>query len=351
MALHELAGKPAPRSFLVNVPRLVSAYYAVKPDPSDPGQRVAFGTSGHRGSSLRGSFNEDHILATTEALVVHRRARGITGPLFLGMDTHALSEPALATALEVLRRPRGRGADPGGTALHAHPGDLARDPGLEPRAEGRPGGRRRGDPLPQPAGRRGLQVQPARRRTGGRRHHEGRGGAGQCDPGEGAARGEARHPREGAPRRDHPGARLRPARARRQARAPLLPRQRPAPRLRLLRGEARPFGPGSARGLRHVRPPGLVAPGQLQRGPHPRDHRGPRRAPPRRAASRARSSSAWTPTRSPSPPSRRHSRCWPPTGSRCGSRRDGATRPPRRSRTRSWPGTAGGRPTLRTASW
>jgi len=101
MPLHELAGRPAPRSFLADVPRLVSAYYVVKPDPSDPGQRVAFGTSGHRGSSLRGSFNEDHILATTEALVEHRRAKGITGPLFLGMDTHALSEPALATALEV----------------------------------------------------------------------------------------------------------------------------------------------------------------------------------------------------------------------------------------------------------
>jgi len=101
MALHELAGKPAPRSFLVNVPRLVSAYYVVKPDPSDPGQRVAFGTSGHRGSSLKGSFNEDHILATSQALVEHRRAKGLTGPLFMGMDTHALSEPALATALEV----------------------------------------------------------------------------------------------------------------------------------------------------------------------------------------------------------------------------------------------------------
>src|SRR5512136_3034260 len=101
MALHALAGKPAPRSALVNIPRLVSAYYTLKPDPSDPGQRVAFGTSGHRGSSLRGSFNEAHILATSQALVEHRRAKGLTGPLFMGMDTHALSEPALATALEV----------------------------------------------------------------------------------------------------------------------------------------------------------------------------------------------------------------------------------------------------------
>jgi len=101
MALHELAGKPAPRSYLVNVPRLVSAYYTIAPDPRDPAQSVAFGTSGHRGSSLRASFNEAHILATSQALVEHRRARGITGPLFMGMDTHALSEAALSTALEV----------------------------------------------------------------------------------------------------------------------------------------------------------------------------------------------------------------------------------------------------------
>ena len=101
MALHPLAGQKAPRSVLVDVPRLVSAYYTLSPDPSDPAQRVAFGTSGHRGSSLRKSFNEDHILATSQAIVEHRRARGIDGPLFLGMDTHALSEPALATALEV----------------------------------------------------------------------------------------------------------------------------------------------------------------------------------------------------------------------------------------------------------
>jgi phosphoglucomutase len=102
MPTHELAGKPAPRSVLVNVPRLVSAYYTVRPDPANVAQRVSFGTSGHRGSSLRASFNEDHILATSQAICEHRRAEGIDGPLFLGMDTHALSEPALLTALEVL---------------------------------------------------------------------------------------------------------------------------------------------------------------------------------------------------------------------------------------------------------
>jgi phosphoglucomutase len=97
-----LAGKPAPRSILVNVPRLVSAYYATKPDPAIDAQRVAFGTSGHRGSSLNAAFNEDHILAVTQALCNYRKKVGIDGPLFLGMDTHALSEPAFISALEVL---------------------------------------------------------------------------------------------------------------------------------------------------------------------------------------------------------------------------------------------------------
>jgi len=102
MATHPLAGKPAPRDILVNVPRLVTAYYTRRPDPDDPAQRVAFGTSGHRGSSLRHTFNEAHILAIAQAIVEHRRAAGITGPLYVGMDTHALSEPALVSAVEVL---------------------------------------------------------------------------------------------------------------------------------------------------------------------------------------------------------------------------------------------------------
>jgi phosphoglucomutase len=86
---------------LVNVPRLISAYYTAEPDVSDPAQKVAFGTSGHRGSSFRNSFNEDHILAISQAICEFRQAQGITGPLFIGMDTHALSEPALASAIEV----------------------------------------------------------------------------------------------------------------------------------------------------------------------------------------------------------------------------------------------------------
>jgi phosphoglucomutase len=101
MATHPLAGKPAPRELLVNVPRLVSAYYTGRPDPSVPEQQVAFGTSGHRGSSLLTSFNEDHILAICQALCEWRHAQHIDGPLYIGMDTHALSEPALATAVEV----------------------------------------------------------------------------------------------------------------------------------------------------------------------------------------------------------------------------------------------------------
>jgi phosphoglucomutase len=95
------AGKPVAAGALANIPRLVTAYFAGKPDPADPAQRVAFGTSGHRGSSLRNSFNEDHILATTQAICDYRREAGLTGPLFVGIDTHALAEPALASAVEV----------------------------------------------------------------------------------------------------------------------------------------------------------------------------------------------------------------------------------------------------------
>ena len=99
---HELAGKPAPVSLLIDVDRLTDAYYSKEPDPSDPEQLVNFGTSGHRGSSLAGSFNQSHILSITQAICEWRKQEGITGPLFLGKDTHALSRPAEQTALEVL---------------------------------------------------------------------------------------------------------------------------------------------------------------------------------------------------------------------------------------------------------
>jgi phosphoglucomutase len=98
----ERAGQPAAQGDLVDVARLITAFYAEHPDPGEPAQRVAFGTSGHRGSAFRLSFNEDHIAAISQAICEHRAGEGITGPLFIGRDTHALSEPALATALEVL---------------------------------------------------------------------------------------------------------------------------------------------------------------------------------------------------------------------------------------------------------
>src|SRR6266851_943281 len=100
--LSPLAGKPAPQSLLVDLGRLEREYYQRKPDLADPSQLVSFGTSGHRGSSLRGSFTEAHIAAITQAICDYRRAHGIDGPLYMGKDTHGLSEPAQRTALEVL---------------------------------------------------------------------------------------------------------------------------------------------------------------------------------------------------------------------------------------------------------
>jgi phosphoglucomutase len=99
--INPLAGKPAPPSMLANVPRLVTAYFAGRPDPKIASQRVAFGTSGHRGSAFNNAFNEAHILAISQALCDHRARNGISGPLFVGIDTHALAEPAFVSALEV----------------------------------------------------------------------------------------------------------------------------------------------------------------------------------------------------------------------------------------------------------
>ncbi|MFA6075914.1 MAG: phosphoglucomutase (alpha-D-glucose-1,6-bisphosphate-dependent) [Negativicutes bacterium] len=102
MSLSPFAGKKAPKSLLVNVPRLISAYYTNRPDVNDPAQLVAFGTSGHRGNSFHGTFNEAHIHAITQAICDYRSAQGINGPLFIGFDTHALSEPSFISAIEVL---------------------------------------------------------------------------------------------------------------------------------------------------------------------------------------------------------------------------------------------------------
>lgn len=102
MSVHPLAGQPAPQHLLSNIPRIVADYYTRHPDPALAGQRVSFGTSGHRGVSSEGTFNEDHLLAISQAICDYRRQQGTDGPLFLGMDTHALSEPAFITAVEVM---------------------------------------------------------------------------------------------------------------------------------------------------------------------------------------------------------------------------------------------------------
>ena len=102
MPIDPLAGKPAPASILIDVSKLERAYFDEKPDPSNPAQLVSFGTSGHRGTSLNGSFTEAHILAITQAICEYRAGKGIDGPIFMGKDTHALSDSAQRTALEVL---------------------------------------------------------------------------------------------------------------------------------------------------------------------------------------------------------------------------------------------------------
>jgi phosphoglucomutase len=126
MSISALAGLVAPQSILVNIPRLVSSYYAIAPDANDPAQLVAFGTSGHRGNSFAGTFNEAHILAISQATAEYRAGAGISGPLFIGADTHALSEPAWISALEVLvangvqvRYQDGRGFTPTPLISHA----------------------------------------------------------------------------------------------------------------------------------------------------------------------------------------------------------------------------------------
>src|SRR5436309_3276359 len=114
-----LAGQPAPADLLIDVAKLQGQYYDLHPDPSIPQQRVQFGTSGHRGSAANSTFNEDHILAITEAIVAYRTRQGISGPLYLGKDSHALSAPAQRSALEVL-------------AAHGVDVCIARDDGLTP---------------------------------------------------------------------------------------------------------------------------------------------------------------------------------------------------------------------------
>ena len=186
----ERAGKRLPDAELADVPALLTAYHAGKPDPQEPTQRVAFGTSGHRGSSLKTSFNEAHLLAIAQATCDYRAEQGTSGPLFLGVDTHALSAPALVSVLEVLVAngvevvvDSRDGYTPTPAVSHAI---LTHN-----RGGGRRDGRRGGDqPVAQPAGGRRHQVQPAARRPGRLRRH-------RLDPGPGQ-RADRRGPGRGA---------------------------------------------------------------------------------------------------------------------------------------------------------
>ena len=135
MTISPLAGKPAPKEMLVDLARLEREYYERRPDVEDPEQLVSFGTSGHRGSSLRGTFTEAHILAITQAICEYRRSQGTDGPLYMGKDTHALSGPAQRTALEVLAANGVETDHPAGRRRHPDAGHLARHPRPQPRAQ------------------------------------------------------------------------------------------------------------------------------------------------------------------------------------------------------------------------
>jgi phosphoglucomutase len=140
MKISPLAGHPPPQAMLLDVAKLVTAYYAEIPDPSVPVQRVAFGTSGHRGSSFEKTFNEWHVLAISEAICRYRRQQGIGGPLFLGFDTHALSVPACTTAVEVLAATASTSCSPSTT--HTPRRQRYRHPDLQPRTQHGAGRRR-----------------------------------------------------------------------------------------------------------------------------------------------------------------------------------------------------------------
>jgi phosphoglucomutase len=199
MSQHPRAGTPALPEDLVDIAALLRAYEDVRPDPSEPTQRVAFGTSGHRGSAFRAAFNEAHIIATTEAICRYRAMRGYTGPLFIGRDTHALSEPAWRTALEVLvargvdvRVDAGDGYTPTPAVSHAiivanrdrwtTTGGKALADGIVVTPSHNPPDDGGFKYIAQPARRRRLQVQPAQRRPSGHRRHALDPGRGEPDP-------------------------------------------------------------------------------------------------------------------------------------------------------------------------
>ena len=172
-SLRSRASPRRPRSWSISVSSKRPTTSA-RPDPDDPTQLVSFGTSGHRGSSLRGSFTEAHIAAITQAICDYRRGQGIDGPLYMGKDTHALSHPAQRTALEVLAANGVETIIQRDDGVTPTPGHLAGDPRLQPRPRGAPGGRDRHHALAQSARGRRLQVQPAQRRP--RRHRRHRAG-------------------------------------------------------------------------------------------------------------------------------------------------------------------------------
>ena len=201
MTISERAGRPAEPSELVDVEKLARSYYEIRPDPTDPVQRVAFGTSGHRGSALNGAFNEAHIAATTEAICRYRASKGTDGPLFIGRDTHALSEPAFETALSILAAHQlnvcvdaANGYTPTPAISHAI---LVHNRGRQRS----PRRRDRGHAVAQPAGGRWLQVQPAQRRPGRHGRHALDPGRGQPAAGGGAG-GRAAGPARTRARRD-----------------------------------------------------------------------------------------------------------------------------------------------------
>ena len=159
MAISPLAGKPASKEMLVDLAKLEREYYERRPDVGDPNQLVSFGTSGHRGSPLHGSFTETHILAITQAICDYRRGQGTDGPLYMGKDTHAVSGPAERTALEVLAANQVETDHPTRRRRNADAGHLARHSRLQPWPQRALRRRYRRHTFAQPAGGRRLQVQ------------------------------------------------------------------------------------------------------------------------------------------------------------------------------------------------
>ena len=211
---HPLAGQPAPKESLTDIPALLAAYAGRQPDIDDPAQRVAFGTSGHRGSALAGSFNEAHILAITQAICEYR-AQAASTVRCTSARTRTRSRRPPSAPRSRCWRPTAWNVHAGGRRLHAHAGGVARDPHVQPRADRAARRRHRDHAVAQSAGRRRLQVQPAEWRPGRHRRHRLDRGARQRAAGRGQPRREARAIRAGPGRGEHHPGRLRRALRRR----------------------------------------------------------------------------------------------------------------------------------------